>query len=85
MVLAAFFGDDTPFSATSDAAPGVVRRWNRFSDSALELNDARVYFGIHFRSASEDGLHGGLSIGQYVMDHFLLPKGNRSRLAERGL
>ena len=69
MVLAAYFGDDTPFSATSDAAPGVVRRWNRFSDSALELNDARVYFGIHFRSAVVDGRAAGEAVAEYVLAH----------------
>lgn len=85
-VLAIYYGtDNIPFTTGSDFLPGVYRSFNSFSAAAAEAGFSRVYGGIHFRSASEDGLHGGLSIGQYVMEHFLLPKGNRSRLAERGL
>jgi membrane-associated phospholipid phosphatase len=69
VVLAAFFGDDTPFSATSDATPGLVRSWSRFSDAALEVNNARVYFGIHFRSAVVDGRAAGEAVAQYVLAH----------------
>jgi hypothetical protein len=68
-VLAAIFGDDTTFSATSDPLPGVVRTWTRFSDAAAEVNDARVYFGIHFRSAVVDGRVAGEAVGNYVMAH----------------
>ena len=68
-VLAAFFGDNTTFSATSDALPGVVRTWTRFSDASLEVNDARVYFGIHFRSAVVDGRAAGEAVANYVLAH----------------
>src|SRR5207302_1383230 len=37
------------------------------------------YVGIHFRSANEDGLASGLSIGDWTFTHYLQPKGNRSR------
>jgi membrane-associated phospholipid phosphatase len=68
-VLAAFFGDDTTFSADSDALPGVIRTWARFSDASLEVNNARVYFGIHFRSAVVDGRAAGEEVGIYVLEH----------------
>ena len=69
VVLAAFFGDETSFSATSDPLPGIVRNWARFSDAALEVNDARVYFGIHFRSAVVDGRAAGKAVAEYVLAH----------------
>src|SRR5204862_1714979 len=69
VVLAAFFGDETSFSATSDPFPGIVRNWARFSDAALEVNDARVYFGIHFRSAVVDGRAAGKAVAEYVLAH----------------
>jgi hypothetical protein len=79
-VLAAFFGDDTSFSAASDALPGVVRTWSSFSDAAAEVNDARVYFGIHFRSAVVDGRAAGEMVAGYVMSHVAQPV--RGRLAK---
>ena len=40
---------------------------------------SRIYGGIHFRSANEDGLQAGSSIGEWTDTHYLLPKGNHSR------
>src|SRR5262249_5927894 len=44
-----------------------------------QLIDSRLYGGIHFRSANEDGLRSGLRIGDWTLTHYLQPKGNRSR------
>ena len=68
-MLAALFGDNTTFSAASDALSGVVRTWTRFSDASLEVNDARVYFGIHFRSAVVDGRAACEAVANYVLAH----------------
>jgi hypothetical protein len=72
-VLGAFFGDDVIFSATSVPLSGVVRTWTRFSDAAAEVNDARVYFGIHFRSAVVDGRAAGEMVANYVITHIAQP------------
>jgi hypothetical protein len=40
---------------------------------------SRLYGGIHFRSANEDGLDAGISIGEWAATHYLQPQGNRSR------
>ena len=78
--LARFFGtDDIPFTARSDVMPAELRRFSSFSAAAREAADSRLYAGIHFRSAIEDGLIGGLAIGQWVYERFLVPKKNRSR------
>ena len=75
VVLAKFYGsDDIAFTTGSDFLPGVQRSFNSFSAAAAEAADSRLYGGIHFRSANEDGLHGGIGIGQLVSEHFLLPK-----------
>jgi len=80
-VLAMFYGtDDIAFTTGSDFLPGVERSFDSFSEAANEAAVSRLYGGIHFRSANEDGLHGGLSIGHLVMQNFLLPKNNRSRI-----
>jgi len=40
---------------------------------------SRIYGGIHFRFASEDGLQAGISIGEWTVSHYLQRKGNHSR------
>ncbi len=80
-VLAIFYGtDNVSFTTGSDFLPGVHRSFNSFSAAAAEAAVSRLYGGIHFRSANEDGLHGGLAIGHLMMHNFLLPKNNRSRI-----
>jgi membrane-associated phospholipid phosphatase len=79
-VLPLFFGtEDLPFTTGSDFLPGVFRSFSTCQDAAEEAALSRIYGGIHFRSASEDGLQAGSSIGELTATHYLLPKGNRSR------
>jgi membrane-associated phospholipid phosphatase len=79
-VLALFFGtDNIRFTTGSDFLPGVTRTFSSFSAAAQEAAVSRLYGGIHFRSANEDGLHAGLNIGAWAFANYLQPKGNRSR------
>jgi membrane-associated phospholipid phosphatase len=79
-VLAMFYGtDNISFTTGSDFLPGVFRSFSSFSAAANEAAISRVYGGIHFRFASEDGLASGADIGAWTFAHFLQPKGNRSR------
>jgi hypothetical protein len=82
-VLKAFYGTDrVSFTSVSDGLPGVTRRFARFSAAAREAALSRLYAGIHFRSANEDGLAAGIAIGEWVVDHYLRPRTNRSRRGE---
>jgi hypothetical protein len=79
-VLPLFFGtEDLPFTTGSDFLPGVFRSFSTCQDAAEEAALSRIYGGIHFRSASEDGLQAGSGIGEWTFTHYLLPKGNHSR------
>ena len=79
-VLPLFFGtDDLPFTTGSDFLPGVFRSFSACFDAADEAAASRIYGGIHFRTASEDGLQAGISIGQWTVTHYLLPSHNRGR------
>src|SRR4029434_298141 len=63
-VLALFYGtDDLPFTIGSDFLPGVYRSFPTTLIAAGEAADSRLYGGIHYRSANEDGLHVGIAIG----------------------
>src|SRR5262249_52069018 len=79
-VLALFYDtDDVPFTIGSDFLPGLTRTFNSLSAGAQEAAVSRLYGGIHFRSAIEDGLEAGLGIGAWTFTHYLRPKDNRSR------
>lgn len=79
-ILALFYGTDgVAFTTGSDFLPGVFRNFSSFSGAAAEAAMSRVYGGIHFRFASDDGLSGGLRIGEWTFRNYLQPKGNRSR------
>jgi len=70
-VLAAYFGDQTAFSLTSETTPGVTRYYSSFSGAVDEVRDARVFGGIHFRSACQDGQEMGGRVAAYVVEHSL--------------
>ncbi|PYI85482.1 MAG: hypothetical protein DMF09_04920 [Verrucomicrobia bacterium] len=79
-VLALFYGtEDLPFTISSDFLPRVYRSFPTPLAAAGEAADSRVYGGIHFRTASEDGLQAGISIGEWTATHYLQPTSNRSR------
>jgi hypothetical protein len=72
-VLAHHFGERTHFSVTSDLMPGVVRSFDSFSTALDEVKNARIFAGIHFRSATNDGQTLGASVAGYVLENALQP------------
>ena len=82
-VLAAFFGQNTPFTVDSDAMPGVTRSFTSFNAALAELADARVFGGIHFRTACDDGIAVGTGVGNYILQNAFLP-GNGNGTADDG-
>jgi hypothetical protein len=74
-VLADAFGEHTRFTVESDAMPGVARSFRSFSSALEEVKNARVFAGIHFRSATDDGQELGASVGRYVLEHAVQPVG----------
>jgi hypothetical protein len=72
-VLRDRFGEFTAFSVTSDVMLGVVRSFASFSAALDEIKNARIYAGIHFRSACDDGGDTGDAVAGYVLAHTALP------------
>src|SRR5262245_35826137 len=68
-VLADHFGDDTPLMLKSPAAPGWVRLFRSFSAAMDEVADARVFAGIHFRTACKDGTILGSAVAEYILEN----------------
>jgi hypothetical protein len=72
-VLRRFFhDDDVPFTTTSGVPfAGLTRSFASFSQAAAENGESRIYAGIHFRSAVEDGIKQGKKIGHFTFQHAL--------------
>src|SRR5882724_5594561 len=67
-------GDQASFTVTSGKPfEGITRSFTSFSQASRESADSRVYAGIHFRSACEDGLSLGRKIGQRAATLYLQP------------
>lgn len=71
-VLQLIFGDD-PDAPIRSTITGVTRQWDTFSEGIEEVIDARVYSGIHFRTADEVGARQGGQIGHFIFTHALRP------------
>jgi hypothetical protein len=70
-VLRARFGNGRPFQVSSITLPGKPRRFHSFTQAAREAGLSRVYGGIHFLHAVEDGWRLGKAIGRDIVP--LLP------------
>jgi hypothetical protein len=65
-VLTFHIGEHVHFEATSPTLPGATRRFKSFRQAAHEAAMSRVYGGIHFLHAVEDGFDRGKGIGREV-------------------
>jgi hypothetical protein len=75
-MLRHFFGtDEVPFDATSFVITDHPNHYNRFSDALHDVENARVWTGLHFRTADLQGEQLGLNVAAYVSDHFFQPVG----------
>jgi hypothetical protein len=77
--LQAFFGTDkVSFTAISNKclpAPCPPRSFDRFSDALKEIIDARVWGGIHFRTADVQGAVLGRKVVHYMTKRYFQPAG----------
>jgi hypothetical protein len=71
-----FFGTDKPEGgvvATSSRFPGTVRTFERFSDVIDEIVEARIWAGIHFRTADRQAAWIGKRVANWASSHELRP------------
>jgi hypothetical protein len=64
-----FFGTDK-IGWTDTNNGGFSRSFTRFSDAIDEVENARVWSGIHFRTADEQGAKIGREVEQYAQIHY---------------
>ena len=69
-----FFGtDEIAFDIISTRFPVTPRHYDSFSDALNEVIDARVWGGIHFRTADEQGAELGKKVARWEKQHYFQP------------
>ena len=66
-----FHTDRIAFSDTN--VGGLTRSWDRLSEAIEEIVDARVWSGIHFRTADEQGHRIGRQVAKFRDHHYFQP------------
>ena len=72
-VLLSYFDENTALTLTSETTPGIERQYTSFSQAVQEAFDARIYGGIHFRTACADGRATGNQVGDLVVETVARP------------
>ncbi|MFJ1766843.1 vanadium-dependent haloperoxidase [Amycolatopsis sp. NPDC088138] len=67
LVLRQEYGPNRPLTVTSEALPGVVRRFGSFADVASEAGLSRIFAGVHTRIDHEAGQQLGLDVAGFVL------------------
>jgi hypothetical protein len=73
-VLLMFFGtDEIGFDVTSSRFPNEPRHYDRFSDALEEIIEARIWAGLHFRTADVQAEILGRTVADYMARHYFQP------------
>jgi hypothetical protein len=72
-VLLNYFGEGNSFSVTSDVMLGVTRYFSSIKAATDEIKNARVFAGIHFRTATNDGQTLGSNVADWTQAHAMRP------------
>jgi hypothetical protein len=73
-VLERMFGPDGhTITLASPLVPDVVLRYTSWKQIADDVDDARLYGGVHYRFDLQEATHQGKRVGSYVLRHVLRP------------
>lgn len=69
LTLTDLFGDNFTFTDTTELEYGLPQRsYNSFIHAAEEAAISRLYGGIHYMMAIEEGVNQGQNVGKYIVD-----------------
>ena len=72
VVLERIFGvHGHAITLTNPGLPGIVLNYTTFKQICDDIDDARIYGGIHFRFDQEAGALQGRKVGTYILTHHL--------------
>ena len=74
--LEIFFGtDEIGFDVTSSRFPSEPRHFDRFSEPLDEIVEARIWAGLHYRTADTAAVLLGRNVAEYMARHYFQPVG----------
>jgi hypothetical protein len=80
-VLTHLFGDSFSFTDDTEEEFGLpVKKFQSFAAAAEEAALSRLYGGIHFRDAIENGVKEGEQIGKWVITRSAAPNRNKAAM-----
>lgn len=80
VLRSAFGGEGVPFSAIyGNAGSGVTRSFRGFTQAEKEIGNARVWGGIHTRTADDHGTIVGHEVAELVMQRAMQPLGQSAK------
>jgi hypothetical protein len=53
--------------------PGVILNYTAWKEICEDIDDARVYGGIHFQFEQDAGARLGRDVGNYILQNYLRP------------
>ena len=62
----------------SPLVPDVVLSYTTWKQITDDVDDARIYGGVHYRFDQEEAARQGRRVGRYVLRHWLRPKHRRA-------
>lgn len=73
--LTSIYGDNFAFDDDTEVAFGLpVRSFSSFRQAAAEAAISRMYGGIHYRAAIENGLEQGQNLGKFIVNKLNMTK-----------
>ena len=70
--LTNLYGDNFKFTDTTEVAYGLPsRKYNSFIQASEEAAVSRLYGGIHYRMAIEEGVLQGEKVGSYILENLI--------------
>ena len=72
-VMKEFYGRDGFNVSLTNASLGLTLNYTSWDEITDDIDDARIYGGIHFRFDQEKGAHLGKQVGKYLVKNHLLP------------
>jgi hypothetical protein len=68
--------DGHAVTLSNPALPEIVLHYSTFKDITDDIDDGRVFGGVHFRFDQEAGAKQGRRVGEYILKHELRPVGD---------
>ena len=67
--LEAFFGTDEITFSVNSVVTGTTHTFESFDDVVTEVDDARIYGGMHYRHSVKEGNRLGRKVADHILKH----------------